>query len=59
MTNFANRDRLEPHKAIMLKVEQAHALLKEATALLAIPRPTCPHRLRVEFPDSRDYPKGD
>ena len=51
-------ERLGPHKEAMLKCEAAYALLREAEALLAIPRPTELPRLRVAFPDSKDYLKG-
>ena len=53
MTNCG--DRLTPAKEAMLHVEAARRALGDAEALLRIPRPAGLPRLRVQFPDSKDY----
>ena len=55
MTNPAP-ERLGPAKEAMLHIETARRALADAESLLRIaPRPTGLPRLRVQFPDSKDY----
>ena len=53
MTNCG--DRLTPAKEAALKIEAAYQLLQEVAALLRIPTANELPRLRVRFPDSKDY----